>query len=119
MKTMKATDIQTKLQIIAEPGRFQIVELLKTGPHSVNEIVRTLQISQPHVSRHLRILSEAGIVQAQKKVQQRIYQLESQPFREFTQWLDSFAQLWDERMDTLDTYLNTIQQPEKRQPDDT
>lgn len=105
---MNSQTIQPKLFAIAEPNRFNILQILKEGPSSVSEIVGKLGISQPHVSRHLRILAELGIVRVQKKAQLRIYSLEAQPFQEINAWLQSFSQVWDDRMDNLEEYLNKM-----------
>lgn len=105
---MNNNTIQLKLSAIAEPNRFNILQLLKEGPSSVRNIVDKLGISQPHVSRHLRILAELGIVRVQKKAQLRIYSLEAQPFQEINVWLQSFSQVWDDRMDNLDEYLDKM-----------
>ncbi|QDS38242.1 ArsR/SmtB family transcription factor [Brevibacillus brevis] len=83
--------MQVTLLTIAEPNRFNIIELLKKEPRSVSEIVQALNIGQPQVSRHLRILSEAGLVRSRTKAQQRIYSLEAQPFQELDEWFDSFS----------------------------
>ncbi|MBE5397492.1 ArsR family transcriptional regulator [Brevibacillus borstelensis] len=99
---MNTTSMQLTLITIAEPNRFNIVELLKQGPRSVSEIVQALNIGQPQVSRHLRILSEAGLVRVRSKAQQRIYSLEARPFQELDEWFDSFSILWEERLDNFE-----------------
>lgn len=71
----------------------------------MGEIVQALGISQPHVSRHLRILSEAGLVRSISKAQQRIYSLEAASFRELDAWFDSFSILWEERLDEFEEYM--------------
>jgi DNA-binding transcriptional ArsR family regulator len=102
---MNTTAMQLTLLTIAEPNRFNIVELLKQGPRSVSEIVHALNIGQPQVSRHLRILSEVGLVRARNKAQQRIYSLEARPFQELDEWFDSFSILWEERLDNFEDYM--------------
>ncbi|PAD75349.1 ArsR/SmtB family transcription factor [Paenibacillus campinasensis] len=102
---MNISALQHTLATIAEPNRFNIIELLKKGPRSVGEIVQTLGISQPHASRHLRILSEAGLVRSRSKAQQRIYSLEATPFQELDEWFDSFSILWEERLDQFEDYM--------------
>ncbi|SHE10746.1 Biofilm growth-associated repressor [Chlamydia abortus] len=102
---MNTTAMQLTLFTIAEPNRFNIVELLKQGPRSVSEIVHALNIGQPQVSRHLRILSEAGLVRVRSKAQQRIYSLEPRPFQELDEWFDSFSILWEERLDNFEDYM--------------
>ena len=74
--------MNTTLQVIAEPHRFKIVELLCSGPRSVGEITESLGLDQPKVSKHLRILSDTGIVEAQPVANRRVYKLRPEPFRE-------------------------------------
>ncbi|WP_028776207.1 ArsR/SmtB family transcription factor [Shimazuella kribbensis] len=101
------------LQALAEPNRFHIVELLRKGPLTVGEIAEYLQLRQPQVSKHLKVLSEAGLVQVQPEANRRIYKLQPQSFREFYNWIDSFRQIWEERLDSLDAYLQQLQKKEK------
>lgn len=103
---MNTSAMQLTLFTISEPNRFNIVELLKQGSRSVSDIVEALGIGQPQVSRHLRILNEAGLVKVRKNAQQRIYSLEAQPFQELDVWLDSFSRLWEERLDKFEDYMN-------------
>jgi DNA-binding transcriptional ArsR family regulator len=93
------------MSALAEPNRLAIVELLRDGPRSVNGIVAALQLRQPLVSKHLKVLSGAGIVIARAQAQQRIYQLEEDRFREVDAWLDTFADVWAQRFDRLDAHL--------------
>lgn len=95
---------------MSEPNRFRIVELLRTGPRSVGEIVDDLGLGQPQVSRHLRLLQEAGVVDVTKQAQRRIYRLRPDSMRELSDWTQRFADLWSERMDRLGTVLNETQQ---------
>jgi DNA-binding transcriptional ArsR family regulator len=105
----------TILCALAEPNRLRIVELLREGPCSVGEISKRLYLHQPQVSKHLRVLSDTGLVIANQVAQQRIYQLQAGPFEELDIWLDTFSQLWKGRLDTLDDYLQQI----KDQPGDS
>jgi DNA-binding transcriptional ArsR family regulator len=95
----------TTLSALAEPNRLAIVEVLRAGPRSVNDIVHELELKQPLVSKHLRVLSEAGVVAATQRAQQRIYALQQERFREIDAWLDTFAELWGQRLDRLDEHL--------------
>lgn len=113
---MNTTTMQLTLQIISEPNRFNIVELLKKGPRSVSEIVQALKIGQPQVSRHLRILGEAGLVQSRTKGQLRIYSLEAQPFQDLDAWFDSFSILWEQRLDNFEDYMLDIKRREDKSP---
>jgi DNA-binding transcriptional ArsR family regulator len=110
-------DMITTLSALAEPNRFHIVELLRDGPRSVGEIVTHLHIRQPQVSKHLRVLSQAGLVEMHPVAQQRIYQLRPQPFKELDAWLASYRRLWEERFDLMDDYLRELQT--KEQSDDS
>ncbi len=107
----------TTLTALAEPNRFRIVELQREGPKSVNEIVARLGLSQPLVSKHLGVLKSSHLVQAQTKAQQRIYALEGAGFQELDAWLDTFAALWTDRLDTFDDYLQTMKAEKHAQGD--
>jgi DNA-binding transcriptional ArsR family regulator len=100
-----ADSVQQRLTAIAEPNRFRIVELLRAGPRSVGGIVDALDLGQPQVSRHLRLLSEAGVVEVTKRAQQRIYRLSPESMRELSEWVRGFADLWSARMDRLGSLL--------------
>lgn len=95
----------TTFSALGEPSRFRIVELLRTGPMPVGEIAETLTIRQPQVSKHLRVLGESGIVTVEPVARHRIYQLEAEPFEEIGEWVDSFARIWEARVDSLGDYL--------------
>lgn len=95
----------TTFSALAEPNRLHIVELLHDGPRPVGEIVDRLHLHQPQVSKHLRVLADAGLVEVKPLAQQRIYQLRLQPFKEIDHWLEKYRSLWNERFDRLDTLL--------------
>jgi DNA-binding transcriptional ArsR family regulator len=97
---------------LAEPNRFRIVELLRAGPRPVNDIGERLRLAQPQVSKHLRVLREAGIVEMQPKAQQRLYELRAQPLRELHDWLSRYRQLWDARFDELDELIEELKEKE-------
>jgi DNA-binding transcriptional ArsR family regulator len=100
---------------LAEPNRLRIVELLRDGPRPVGEIAERLRMRQPQASKHLRVLSEAGIVIVRPAAQQRYYQLQPDPFRELESWLDSFRGVWEARLDTLDAYLQELKEEQHGQ----
>ncbi len=102
------------LNALAEPNRLQILELLHDGPLSVGEIVEQLGLHQPQVSKHLRVLSEAGLVAVEQVAQRRIYKLRAEPFQELDAWLESFRRVWEERLDNLDKYLQVLQGKEAK-----
>lgn len=98
--------VQRRLTAISEANRFRIVELLKHGPQPVGVIGERLDLGQPQVSRHLRILSDAGVVQATKHAQQRIYRIRPEAIGELGTWIQGFADLWSDRMDRLGSVLD-------------
>lgn len=95
----------TTFSALAEPTRFHIVELLRTKPQAVGEIATRLRIRQPQVSKHLKVLADAGIVRMQPQANQRIYGLAPEKFREIDTWLEQFRAMWEERFDRLDALL--------------
>ena len=102
---------------LAEPNRLAIIGLLRRKPLSVGEIVERLGLRQPQVSKHLRVLSEAGLVEARQLAQQRIYSLRAQPLKELDEWLDPYRRTWDERFAQLDDVLRDLKQKDKGKKD--
>ncbi|MGY4691179.1 ArsR/SmtB family transcription factor [Salibacterium sp. K-3] len=98
---------------LAEPKRLHIVELLREGPLTVGEVSDRLGLNQPQTSKHLRVLTEAELVQVDPVANRRIYQLQPQRFKELDEWLNSFRSLWEERFDNLDDYLYKLQNKEE------
>jgi DNA-binding transcriptional ArsR family regulator len=107
--------MNTTFSALAEPNRLHIVELLCDGPLPVGEIADRLQLHQPQVSKHLRVLTNAGLVEVQPIANRRIYKLRPQSIKELDTWLESFRRIWDERFDRLDDYLHELQGKEKKQ----
>ncbi|QBD75566.1 ArsR family transcriptional regulator [Ktedonosporobacter rubrisoli] len=105
--------MKTLWAALTEANRLQIVELLRDGPLTVGAITSQLGLQQPQVSKHLKVLSEAGIVEVQPQANRRIYQLRREPFQELEDWLHSFRRLWEERFDRLDDYLLDLQATEQ------
>ena len=101
------------LTALAEPHRFEIVELLRDGPRPVGEIVDLLGLHQPQVSKHLRVLSDAGLVEVHAAAQRRIYKLRPQPLHDLDMWLESYRRLWDDRFDRLDDLLTAATEETK------
>lgn len=107
--------MKTVWAALTEPNRFQIVELLRNGPQTVGQITQKLGLPQPQVSKHLKVLSEAAIVEVQPQANRRIYKLRREPFQELETWLHSFRHLWEERFDRLDDYLRELQGSEQEE----
>jgi DNA-binding transcriptional ArsR family regulator len=98
---------------LAEPNRYRIVELLRSGARSVNDIGERLDLSQPLVSKHLRVLREAGLVDVEPRARQRVYELRAKPLRAMHQWLERYRRVWDERFQQLDELLIELEEKEK------
>ncbi len=98
---------------LAEPNRLRIIELLREGPRPVGEIAARLHLRQPQVSKHLRVLSDAGLVEVHPSAQQRIYRLRSEPFQAFDAWLESYRRLKEASYDRLEEHLQALQAKEQ------
>ncbi len=90
---------------LAEPNRLHIIEVLHDHPRSVNEIARALHLNQPQVSKHLKVLADAGLVQVSPRKNERVYALKPEPFKELDTWLQQYRDVWEVRLDRLDTVL--------------
>ena len=101
---------------LAEPNRLRIVELLRAGPQGVNEISGSLRLNQPQVSKHLRVLKEARLVDVYPVAQQRLYQLRVTPFRALEAWLEDYRSLWDARFTELDGVLAELKKNQNPNP---
>ena len=94
------------LQVLAEPRRLQILELLRDGERPVSDLVDRLGVSQPAVSKHLRVLKEAGLVEARPDAQRRLYRIRPEPLVELDDWLASYRRLWTTHLDRLEDHLD-------------
>lgn len=101
-------------ETLADPTRRKIVEALRQGERPVNDIVERSGIHQSGVSRHLRILHEAGFVSVRPDGQRRLYSLRPEPFRELEQWLAQYRHLWEQRLDRFGAALAKKQAKKKR-----
>jgi DNA-binding transcriptional ArsR family regulator len=95
-------------EIIAEPNRRAILSLLVSSQQSVGEIERQLRMTQPTVSKHLRVLREAGFVESAVDAQRRLYRLKPEPFRELDAWLARFRRFWSDHVDALERHLDRM-----------
>ena len=102
------------LRALAEPNRFQIVELLRNGPRPVGDMVKRLGLRQPQVSKHLRVLSDAGLVDVRVDAQRRIYALRPAPLQELEVWLERYRRLWEVNFQRLDALLNELKTDEMK-----
>ena len=102
--------VESVFEIIAEPNRRAILSLLVTSEQSVGEIERQLHMPQPMVSKHLRVLRDAGFVESTVDAQRRLYRLKPEPLREVDEWLDQFRRFWSAHVDALERHLDRMAQ---------
>ncbi len=101
----------TTLQVLAEPSRQAILDLLRDGERPVGDLVDRLQLSQPAVSKHLRVLKDAGVVEARVDGQRRLYRIRPEPLAELDDWLATYRQLWTTHLDRLEAHLDLRRYP--------
>jgi len=107
--------VESVFEIVAEPNRRAILSLLVLSQQSVGEIERQLRMSQPTVSKHLRVLREAGFVESTVDAQRRLYRLKPEPFQEMDAWLSQFRRFWSTHVDALERYLDRMGQSSENQ----
>jgi len=100
--------MESVFEIIAEPNRRAILSLLVSSQQSVGEIERQLRMPQPTVSKHLRVLREAGFVESMVDAQRRLYRLKPEPFQEVDSWLEQFRRFWSDHVDALERHLDRM-----------
>jgi DNA-binding transcriptional ArsR family regulator len=102
--------MESVFEIIAEPNRRAILSLLVSSQQSVGEIERQLRMTQPTVSKHLRVLRDAGFVESTVDAQRRLYRLKPKPFQEVDSWLAQFRRFWSAHLDALERHLDRMDQ---------
>src|SRR6516164_6478099 len=102
--------VNSVFEVLAEPRRRQILDLVRDGECSVNELVARLAMNQPAVSKHLRVLREAGLVRVRIDEQRRLYRLTPDPLRELDRWLAPYRAAWDSSLDKLERHLDQMDQ---------
>src|SRR5262247_1676110 len=101
--------VESSFAIVAEPNRRAILSLLLSSERSVGEIERALRLSQPSVSKHLRVLREAGFVESRIEAQRRLYRLRPEPLMELHAWLVPFRRFWSKHVDALERHLEKME----------
>lgn len=96
-------------EVIAAPNRRRILDLLAEGERPVGELVERVALSQPAVSKHLRTLREAGLVEVRGEAQRRVYRLRPQPLQAVDDWLSPYRRMWQDRLDDLERHLETME----------
>src|SRR5689334_25418365 len=104
------TDMESSFAIVAEPNRRAILGLLLVSERSVGELERELRLSQPLVSRHLRVLRDAGFVESRHEAQRRLYRLRPEPLMELDAWIAPFRREWSKHVDALERHLDRMEQ---------
>jgi len=94
--------------VVAEPHRRRILDLLRDAERPVGELVEQLEMSQPAVSKHLRILREAGLVRVRGDAQRRLYSVRPEPLRSLDEWLTPYRRMWSQRLDDLERHLDEM-----------
>jgi DNA-binding transcriptional ArsR family regulator len=102
------TDMATAFEVLAEPRRREILDLLRAGERPVGELVERLDLTQPAVSKHLRVLREAGLVEVRQDAQRRWYRLRPEPLAEIDTWLAPYRRLWNSHLDALERHLDAM-----------
>lgn len=100
-------------EVIAEPNRRTILDLLRIRQRSVSELVEATKLSQPGVSKHLRIMRECKLVESKQVKHKRIYYLCPEPLQEVSSWLEAYQQFWSEQLDSLETVLHQHSEEER------
>ena len=94
--------------VLAEPNRRRILDLVRDGERPVGELVDELDLSQPAVSKHLRVLREAGLVEVRTDAQRRLYRVNPGPLRDLDAWLEPYRRMWSSRLDDLERHLTEM-----------
>ncbi len=105
--------MESVFEVIAEPSRRAILSMLAWSEQSVGEIEQRLRMSQPTVSKHLRVLREAGFVEATVDAQRRLYRLRPEPLKEIDAWLEPFRRFWERHVDALERHLDRMELAEQ------
>lgn len=108
--------LMSAFEILAEPNRRRILDLLREQERPVSELVEALDVTQPAVSKHLRMLREAGFVEVRADAQRRLYRLRPEPLRAIEEWLAPYRRLWESRLDDLERHLDATRSHD--QPDE-
>jgi DNA-binding transcriptional ArsR family regulator len=98
--------VTSTFDVLAEPTRRRILDLLRDEERPVNDLVGRLELSQPGVSKHLKVLREAGLVEVRREAQRRLYRVRPEPLAEIDEWLAPYRRLWASRLDALERHLD-------------
>lgn len=99
---------------LADPTRRAMLDRLTQGPATVKELAEPFKISMPSISKHLKVLEHAGLIERGREAQYRPAQLQAAPLKDAAQWLENYRQHWEENLDRLEDYLRTLQEGQKK-----
>jgi DNA-binding transcriptional ArsR family regulator len=105
--------VTTAFDVLAEPSRRRILELLLDRPRLVSDLVDGVGLSQPGTSKHLKVLREAGLVRVRRDAQRRWYELRPEPLAEIDAWLKPYRRLWADRLDALERHLDATEEADR------
>jgi DNA-binding transcriptional ArsR family regulator len=108
----RAVEMETAFEVLAEPNRRRILDMLLTGERPVGALVAGMSVSQPAVSKHLRVLRDAGLVESRIDAQRRVYRLRTEPLRELDEWLRPYRERWTAHLDDLERHLDETPEEE-------
>jgi DNA-binding transcriptional ArsR family regulator len=114
LRVARAATTADAFNAVAEPRRRQILDVLVGGERPVNDLVGVLGLTQPQVSKHLRVLREVGVVDVRDEGRQRLYRLNGHALKPIHDWVKSYERTWSERLDRLDEVLQDLKQKEER-----
>ena len=114
----RAATTSDAFNALAEPRRRQILDLLAGGERPVGDLVRVLELAQPQVSKHLRVLREVGAVDVREEGRRRLYRVNGHALKPIHDWVKNYERSWSDRFDRLDVVLENLKQEDRRQKDD-
>lgn len=100
--------MRSVFEVLAEPNRRQLLDLLRATERPVGDVVAELGVSQPAVSKHLRVLRDAGLVEVRSQAQQRLYRVRAEPLRAVDEWLTPYRRMWESHLDDLERHLDVM-----------
>lgn len=100
-----STTATAAIEVLAEPSRRRILDLLRGGERPVGDLVEHMHLTQPAISKHLRVLRDAGLVEVRPDAQRRLYRIRPEPLAELDAWLEPYRELWNKRLDRLERHL--------------
>jgi DNA-binding transcriptional ArsR family regulator len=112
---MNTDPLSATFAALADPTRRAILARLASGECSVTELAEPFEMSMPAVSKHLRVLEQAGLISKRRDAQKRPCRIEAAPLKDVAEWAERYRQLWEERLDRLDAYLQTLQKASQRE----